>query len=118
MIIRLKKHGLMIMPWVWFLVGAGEILIIYVLGNRVIDNPSNLGSLMKWMSYTGMLYGAVGSLTNYAGMFFDFKIRFEKISEILEEDINYDQGTSLHSIEGNVEFKNVRFGYLSYTPVI
>ena len=113
-----EKTWLMIMPWVWFLVGAGEILIIYVLGNRVIDNPSNLGSLMKWMSYTGMLYGAVVSLTNYAGMFFDFKIRFEKISEILEEDINYDQGTSLHSIEGNVEFKNVRFGYLSYTPVL
>ena len=113
-----EKTWLMIMPWVWFLVGAGEILIIYVLGNRVIDNPSNTGALMKWMSYTGMLYGAVGSLTNYAGMFFDFKIRFEKISEILEEDINYDQGTSLHSIEGNVEFKNVRFGYLSYTPVL
>ena len=113
-----EKTWLMIMPWVLFLVGAGEILIIYVLGNQVIDNPSNLGSLMKWMSYTGMLYGAVGSLTNYAGMFFDFKIRFEKISEILEEDINYDQGTSLHSIEGNVEFKNVRFGYLSYTPVL
>ena len=113
-----EKSWLMIMPIVMFLVGSGEILIIYILGNRVIDNPSNLGSLMKWMSYTGMLYSAVSSLTNYAGMFFDFKIRFEGISEILDEEIKYDKGQKMPFIEGNVEFKNVRFGYLSHTPVL
>jgi len=106
------------MPFIFFLIGSGEILLIFVLGNRLIADPNNYGVMTKWMSYAGMLYGSVSNLTEFSGMFFDFKVRFGKIAEILEEDITYDKGTLKKEIEGNVEFKNVRFGYLSYTPVL
>lgn len=113
-----EKAWVTIMPFIFFLIGSGEILLIFVLGNRLIADPNNYGVMTKWMSYAGMLYGSVSNLTEFSGMFFDFKVRFGKIAEILEEDITYDKGTLKKEIEGNVEFKNVRFGYLSYTPVL
>lgn len=105
-------------PIIWFVVGIGEVFLIFVLGKRLIHDPSQYGNMLKWMSYSGMLYSSTSSLSNSLGTFLEFRIHLEKINEILEEDTTTHNGKLSVEIEGNVEFKNTRFGYLSYNPVL
>ncbi len=105
-------------PLFWFIFGIGQVLLIFVLGKRLINDPSQYGNMLKWMSYSGMLYGSTNAISSNLGTLLEFNIHLEKINEILEEDTTAHTGNDLIDIKGDVEFKNTRFGYLSYNPVL
>lgn len=108
------------MPIVGFLMTIGEFLVLYFGSKMVLGHQMQLGQLIQYTTYVGMIYTPIRWLTNLPRMMNRTSISASKVFEILDEKDEEDDGQK-HvnlSVRGNVEFKDVTFGYKSYVPVL
>jgi len=91
------------------------LLAVFLVGNMVTDDPTVIGAFASYMTYLGMIMGAIimgGFLTIMAsqGM-----VSLKRVKEVLdtEPDITYveEDGIESKKLDGSVEFKNVSFQY-------
>ncbi|MBQ4055119.1 MAG: ABC transporter ATP-binding protein [Clostridia bacterium] len=109
-----------LMPILRFLIGAGEFVILYYVGSRVIDSTMTLGEMSKFSSYTAMIYGPLRMVAQIPRHLMGFTTSATKVYEILDE--NEDVADSEKPIElkirGDIDINNVSFGYDSGTEVL
>lgn len=114
-----EKFWATLMPITWILTALIDVIAMYYLGNKVLDLKLSYGEMTKWLSYSGMLYGCLNFFIFFPRSFMHFNISSNKVFEILDENVELEvKKDKKIKILGNVEFKDVRFGYLSYTPVL
>ena len=120
-----EKIWAILFPALGFVIGLGEFLILYfgawaVLGESVIGPPMTVGELTQIISYTGYIYGPLRWMTNLPRSLADAITSMAKLTEILDEepDIKDRANAVSPEIHGDIEFKNVTFGYKSYEPVL
>lgn len=107
-------------PLIGFVLGFGNYLIV-LYGNLMLFGGSMMvGDLNQFTSYSGIIYEPLMQITNIPNNISLFTTSLSKIFEILEEepevaDINLPIDIR---IEGDVQIKNVTFGYDSYNPVL
>ena len=119
-----KKNELtwnMIMPFASFLLGIGEYAMLFFLGCELIGDPSfitsgsadfTLGDMMQYMSYVGLMYEPIRWMANVPRRIARATTSLSKIVEILDEQSDsLLEGDILDDIHGDIEFKNVYFGY-------
>jgi len=91
------------------------LLAVFLVGNMVTDDPTVIGAFASFMTYLGMIMGAIimgGFLMIMAsqGM-----VSLKRVKEVLDTDpdITYveEDGIDSHKLEGSVEFRNVSFTY-------
>ncbi len=112
-------------PALGFVIGLGEFLVLYfgawaVLGESVIGPPMTVGELTQIISYTGYIYGPLRWMTNLPRSLANAITSMAKLTEILDEEPDIKDHANVVSpeIHGDIEFKNVTFGYKSYEPVL
>lgn len=112
-------------PILGFVVGLGEFLVLYfgawaVLGESFVGPPMTVGELTQIISYTGYIYGPLRWMTNLPRSLANAVTSMAKLTEILDEepDIKDHENVVSPVIHGDIEFKNVTFGYKSYEPVL
>ena len=114
-----EKFWATLMPITWILTALIDVIAIYYLGNKVLDLKLSYGEMTKWVSYSAMLYGCLNFFIFFPRSFMYFNISSNKVFEILDENVEVEvKKDKKIKILGNIEFKDVRFGYLSYTPVL
>lgn len=117
-----EKFWATLMPIVWIFTALIDVIAMYYLGNKVlgiIPGDLSFGEMTKWITYCSMLFNSISFFIWLPRDYMYFNVSAAKVFEILDEDIDVDlESEETISIKGNVEFKNVRFGYLSYTPVL
>lgn len=114
-----EKFWATLMPITWILAALIDVIAMYYLGSKVLDLKLSYGEMTKWISYSGMLYGCMNYFIFFPRSFMYFNISSNKVFEILDENIDVEVSKDIKiKIKGNVEFKDVRFGYISYTPVL
>lgn len=119
-----KKNELtwnMIMPFASFLLGIGEYAVIFFLGCELVGDPSfitsgnpnfALGDLMQIVSYVGLMYEPIRWMSFVPRRIARATTSLSKITELLDEKTDsFGSGEVLESIHGDIEFKNVSFGY-------
>ncbi|MEW6571750.1 MAG: ABC transporter ATP-binding protein [Nitrospirota bacterium] len=129
--IRLREDALAInrswmtfFPLVSFTFGIGGLLVWYVGGKFVLtadpDYRISLGTLIAFLSYLGMFYGPLSSLTQLSNWATQVLTAAHRIFEIFDEpeEKGQTENIPLPSPRGKVEFRNVTFGYLPYLPVL
>ncbi len=99
------------------------IIYLYVgyaiTGKSIFNGTLEVGAMIKWASYSGMLFGCANQISNYPRAYNSMAISAEKINDILIEDTNEEKGQNVKKdIKGEVIFDDVRFGYISFTPVL
>ncbi len=119
-----KKNELtwnMVMPFASFLLSVGEYAVLYFLGRELIGDPSfitsgnadfALGDLVQFLSYVALIYEPIRWMAFLPRRIARATTSLSKITELLDEksEIVAD-GIVLGDIDGNIEFKNVSFGY-------
>jgi ATP-binding cassette subfamily B protein len=110
------------MPIVSLLLGSGSLLVWY-LGALIIlgHGALTIGGLMAFLAYLGMLYGPLSNLTQTTQWVSRALTAAERIFEVLDAE-GYSERTpgkiAPERIHGEVEFRNVTFGYEKHQPIL
>lgn len=119
-----KKNELtwnMIMPFASFLLSVGEYAVLYFLGRELVGDPSfitsgnaefALGDLVQFLSYVALVYEPIRWMAFLPRRIARATTSLSKIVELLDEKTDHiADGMILGDINGDIEFKNVSFGY-------
>lgn len=95
---------------------------LYLVGIKVlgIDNVS-IGTYIAFGSYVGMFWQPIMNLSNFYNQFVNAASGAERIFEILDRQPNITSAAdakAMPPIKGNVNFKNVTFGYTDEVDVL
>ncbi len=107
-------------PMLTFLMSLGIYFIIYFGGLKILSDKMTVGELVQFNAYAWMLYGPLGWMTHLPRLITQMVTSMERIYDVLDEQpmiLNHENPAEVQ-VEGNVEFKNVSFGYKSYEPVL
>ncbi len=114
-----KTWGLLFPPLEFF-VGIGEFFVLYIGGRMVLNDQMTLGELIQFVLFLSYIYQPMRWLSSLPRWLARAMTSMVKIFEILDEKPEItDPGTPENRpIEGGIEFRNVRFGYKAYEPVL
>lgn len=107
-------------PVLTFIMSMGIYFVLYFGGLKVLDSTMTVGTLVQFNSYAWMLYGPLGWMTYLPRMITEMVTSLERIYDVMDEKpkIISKENALEHKVEGEIEFKNVSFGYKSYEPVL
>lgn len=103
------------------LIMLGTMLIWYVGGRQVLFKQISLGTLMSFIMYVGMFYRPIQFLSMLINRASRSLTGAERVFEMLDtqpETQDDEDAIPMPSIQGRVEFRDVKFGYEPHTPVI
>ncbi len=109
-----------VFPLIGFLLKSGSYLILMYGNIMLFGGYMSYGELSQFNSYSNIVYEPLMQITTIPRNISTFITSLSKIFEILEEEpevANIDLPIDI-KIEGDVEIKNVTFGYDSYNPVL
>lgn len=107
-------------PILTFVLGMGTYAITFFGGKNVLEGNMSAGTLMQFISYAAILYGPLDALLDLPKRIADLLNSLERIFDIWDEEpeIKNSDNSRKHTIQGNVTFENVTFGYQAYNPVL
>ncbi len=104
------------------LLGCGSLLGWYFGGQAVLRNSGfTVGDLMAFLGYLGMLYGPIHYFSAHFQDVYRALTAAERVFEVLDAEADSERtGGSIlpEQILGEVEFRNVTFGYHRHQPVL
>ena len=115
-----EKTWSTLFPTMGFILGLGQFLVLYFGGRLVLREELQLGQMVQFTQYAGMLYGPLRSMSFIPRWFAEAMTSTERIFEIADEepDVKDTKDPIHHRIVGRVTFENVTFGYHEYEPVL
>ncbi|MBE6631918.1 MAG: ABC transporter ATP-binding protein [Ruminococcaceae bacterium] len=107
-------------PIVSFVTGIGNYFIMLYGYLLLYDKVLDIGTLYQFLSYSGIVFGPLLYMTDIPKQLSNFITSATKVFEILEEPMAVDTTENLlkTDIEGDIEFRDLTFGYNSYDPVL
>lgn len=107
-------------PLLMFVLNIGTYLIYLYGGYKIIGRELQLGELIQFTQYAGIIYGPLGYMTRLPKIIADTMAAAGRVFEILDEEFEiYNKETAVKlDIKGEVIFDKVSFGYKSYLPVL
>ena len=108
-------------PLMNFIGNIGYTLIIIIGGIMAIENITFIPMVVAFVSYYKMFNNQVSQIANISSTLQTTIAASERIFEFLDEEEQLDEKDKkikLKDIKGNVEFKNVNFGYTPDKQVI
>ena len=100
---------------------TGTVAMIWIGGQRVLAGRLSIGELLVFISYVGMLYGPMSTISGIAGAIQSALTPFRRVVEILETKATIRDAPGAQPLthcEGVVRFEHVTFGYDSAKPVL
>jgi len=104
----------MMHPIMNFVGNIGYVGVAIVGGIFAIQGKITVGNIQSFISYTKNFTQPIGQLAQVSNMIQSMIAASERVFEFLdekEEKIRVKNPVSIDNIKGNVEFKNVKFGY-------
>lgn len=110
---RLETHWAILLPLLQFLMGIGEFVLLYYVGNKMIGGEMTAGQMSQFSSYASMIYAPLNVLMAFPRHFVQMMTSTSRVFEILDEPIEIKDSVSEEktTLQGAVELKNVSFGY-------
>ena len=110
----------LLFPMLGFLMSLGIYVATYLGGREVLGGEMSVGELTQFISYAGILYGPLQWMTFLPRQITMLLTSLERIYDILDEQPQIVEHTEavFGEIKGEVEFRDVTFGYRSYEPVL
>lgn len=105
--------GLM-QPIMMFISNIGYVAVAILGVFFAIQNKISVGDIQSFIQYTRSFTQPLAQIAQISNMLQSIAASSERVFEFLEEEEEVqfvDNPESIENIEGNVEFKNVKFGY-------
>ena len=101
-------------PIMNFVGNLGYVMVALAGGYYVIKGKITVGNIQSFIQYNKQFTQPIGQIAQVSNMIQAMIASAERIFEFLEEEeeiYNKSNPIPINSIQGNVEFKNVKFGY-------
>ena len=107
-------------PFSEFVMTIGNYLVLLFGGRLVLGHTMQLGQLVQFTTYISMLYEPIRWFINIPRELADAAVSASKVFEVLEDDSGLAESEKPVDldIQGDIEMKNVYFGYQQYAPVL
>jgi len=117
---RNEKTFNTLFPFIGYLLGIGNFLVLYYGGHLVLGERMSFGELIQFSQYAGMLYGPLRFISFFPRWFTEAMTAAERIFEVLDVDpaVKDRPKARRHTIKGEVVIDNVTFGYKQHEPVL
>ncbi len=117
---RNEKTWNTLFPSLRYIMGVGSFIVLLYGGQRVLGKQMDIGELVQFSQYAGMLYGPLQFVSFFPRWFTEAMTAAERIFEVIdaEPDVQESPRALEHTIEGRIEFQNVTFGYEKHEPVL
>jgi ATP-binding cassette subfamily B protein/subfamily B ATP-binding cassette protein MsbA len=99
----------------------GTAAVVYVGALRVIEHRLLLGDVLVFLSYLGMLYTPISAFAQSSGTIRAARTQLDRVFELLDVQAAVSDRPGAHElpvVRGQVEFRNVTFGYDPARPVL
>jgi ABC-type multidrug transport system fused ATPase/permease subunit len=99
----------------------GTAIVVWIGAQQVLAGRLSLGSLVVFMSYLASLYVPIQGLSRIASTFQRALVGAERVVEILDAPAEHNErrgAAALPQLNGEVEFRNVTFGYSPEAAVL
>ncbi|MBR5423277.1 MAG: ABC transporter ATP-binding protein [Clostridia bacterium] len=118
--IKNEQFWAMVFPYLTFLMGVGEFLVLYFGGRAVINGDMRVGQLLEFTLYLAYIYQPLRWISTLPRRLGEFTTSLIKIFEILDEKPESTEMAAPNAelTPGDIEFRNVRFGYKPYETVL
>lgn len=104
----------MMMPIMSFVGNLGYVVICIVGGYLAVKKTIDVGDIQSFIQYVRSFTQPIAQLANISNTLQSTAAAAERVFEFLNEEEEIPENTTpvkLDNVVGNVEFKNVRFGY-------
>ncbi|MEM1582611.1 MAG: ABC transporter ATP-binding protein [Candidatus Bathyarchaeia archaeon] len=107
-------------PLLGFSISTGTAIVWWIGGQEVLEGEITFGSLVAFVSYMGMFYGPIQTISNLFEPLQSSLTSSERILEIMqiEPEIKDAPDAVEFNFKGSITFRNVSFGYNPYIPVL
>ncbi len=115
------KINASVFPLISFLVMSSSFVIWYIGGRGVLEGTFELGKLVAFLSYIGMLFGPLSIITNIMDWASRTVTAAERVFEVLDtepEVRDKPDAKPLPEVKGEIVFEEVTFGYEKHHPVL
>ncbi|NND88898.1 MAG: ABC transporter ATP-binding protein, partial [Flavobacteriaceae bacterium] len=110
--IDLAKVQALFFPLMVLLIGASNIMVVYIGGNQYIDGKIDFGTIVEFLIYVNMLTWPVAIVGWVSSMVQQAEASQKRINEFLNEEPEIkNHTTSPNEIKGAIEFKSLSFTY-------
>lgn len=99
----------------------GTVVVWYVGGKLAFAGEMTLGGIVAYSGYLAMFYRPIFLLTDMTRIFTHSLSAGERIFEVLDAKSEVEDApdaVSMPDLKGDIEFKNVSFGYNKLRPVL
>ena len=104
----------MMMPMMQFVGNLGYVAVAVLGGFLVVNGSIQIGDIQSFIQYVRQFTQPISQLAQVSNMFQSMVAAAERVFEVLdeeEEENTVENPVKLEQVDGNVEFKNVHFGY-------
>ncbi|ADL19111.1 ABC transporter, ATP binding protein [Acidilobus saccharovorans 345-15] len=105
-------------PLLGFLLSLATVVIWWVGGTEVISGAVKLGVLVAFVAYASQFYAPINNLGNVLPFVQQSLTSADRLRELLEAPASGQGGSERPNMRGDVEFKDVTFGYDPLVPVV
>ncbi|MGB9588384.1 MAG: ABC transporter ATP-binding protein, partial [Armatimonadota bacterium] len=119
--VKAEQTVQLVFPTLGFIMSIGSLLVWWYGGRQVLFGDAKLGDLMAFLAYIGMFYAPVQILTRISEWMSRSLTAAERIFEVMDtvpEIADAPDSIPMPNIKGDVEFRNVDFGYDKHKPVL
>ena len=111
--LRQERAWAILMPSLHFLMGLGEYVLLFYVGNKMLDGTMTAGEMAQFSAYAGMVYGPLNALMNFPRHFMHMMTSVTRVYEIMDETVDIQDRSELvvKEIKGRIDIERVSFGY-------
>lgn len=109
-----------IMPFMQFFMCFGEFIMLFYVGNAILNYDMTIGDMSKFSIYASMIYGPLRMFSHMPRQIINFLTSTNKVFEIIDEQVDVDDADDAKDIQikGNIDINHVSFGYDSGAEVL
>jgi ATP-binding cassette subfamily B protein len=111
-----------IQPALFLVTGFSSIVVIWIGGTYIIDGTMNLGQIVAFVFYLGILIWPMIAFGWVINIIQQAEASMKRLNRIYAEPYEINEGSntdySIKSVKGDIEFKNVFFRYSDSLPYI
>ncbi|MFZ2656418.1 MAG: ABC transporter ATP-binding protein [Victivallales bacterium] len=119
--IDLAKRWSVFHPIFHLFIMSGMVIVWYVGGYLIYDGKMTLGSVVAYSGYLMMFYRPVFMLTRMLDLITNALSAAERVFDVIDTEPMIKESpdaVGLSDLKGEIEFRNVTFGYDKFKPVL
>ncbi len=112
--LRREKFWAILMPVLQLLMGMGEYILLYYVGNKMLQGSMTAGEMSQLSSYSGMIYAPLSTLLQAPRMLIQMLTSVSAVFSLLDEpqDVpDHPNAQAVERLRGEIEVDHISFGY-------